>query len=206
MGKQFETERDRAEYWKQRAKSAEGHLFASDFKAAVMALHACTNFESTPWDELSGCQLGKLYRATGSVIRVVNAKRCTRAPNDSDSEEMIRALNAELDKAVEDYDKAWRHDLNDKNNYQVLVAEVARIGAERELLRKALTDVFNHVECNTECLVRDLVNWGTPRINPNDFYTECETIKAIASAALNADVATPSTDTENVSRHEGGQT
>jgi hypothetical protein len=206
MGKQFKTERDRAEYWKQRAKSAEGHLFASDFKAAVTALHACTNFESTPWDELSGCQLGKLYRATGSVIRVVNARRCARAPKDSDAEEVIRALTAELDKASEEYDKAWRHDLNDKKNYQVLAAEVARIGAERELLRNALNDVFNHIECNTECLVRDLVNWGTPRINPNDFYTECEAIKAIASAALNADAATQSTDTENVSRHEGGQT
>lgn len=77
---------------------------------------------------------------------------------------------------------------------------------KNERLRNSLTDVFNHVECNTECLVRDLVNWGTPRINPNDFYTECETIKAIVSAALNADVATPSTDNENVSRHEGGQT
>lgn len=77
--------------------------------------------------------------------------------------------------------------------------------AERDALRKGLTEVFNHIECNTECLVRDLVNWGTPRINPNDFYTECEAIKAIASAALNADAATPSTDTENVSRHEGGQ-
>ncbi|NWC56558.1 hypothetical protein [Pseudomonas veronii] len=74
--------------------------------------------------------------------------------------------------------------------------------AERDALRKGLTDVFNHIECNTECLVRDLVNWGTPKINPNDFYAECETIKAIASAGLNADVATPSTDNENVSRHE----
>lgn len=78
--------------------------------------------------------------------------------------------------------------------------------AENELLRKGLTDVFNHVECNTECLVRDLVSWGTPRINPNDFYTECEAIKAIASTALNNEIATPSTDNENVSRHEGGQT
>lgn len=206
MGKQFETERDRAEYWKQRAKSAEGHLFASDFKAAVMALHTCTNFESTPWDELSGCQLGKLYRATASVIRVVNARRCTRAPKDSDADEALRALTAERDKAVEDYDKAWRHDLNDKNNYQVLVAEVARLGAERDLLRKGLTDVFNHVEGNTECLLRDLVNWGTPRINPNDFYTECEAIKEIASTALNKEVATLSMHNENVSRHEGGQT
>lgn len=143
MGKQFETERDRAEYWKQRAKSAEGHLFASDFKAAVMALHACTNFESTPWDELSGCQLGKLYRATGSVIRVVNARRCTRAPKDSDAEEVIRRLTAELDKAGEEYDKAWRHDLNDKKNYQVLSEEVVRLSAEQDHLKAFAVEMIN---------------------------------------------------------------
>lgn len=78
--------------------------------------------------------------------------------------------------------------------------------SERDVLRKGLTDVFNHVEGNTECLVRDLVNWGTPKIDPNDFYAECETIKAIALAALDTEeVATPA-DTEDVSRHEGGQT
>lgn len=55
---------------------------------------------------------------------------------------------------------------------------------ELKALRQALTDIFNHVEGNTECLVRDLVNWGTPRINPNDFYDECEAIKEIANAAL----------------------
>ena len=81
------------------------------------------------------------------------------------------------------------------------------IKSERDVLRKGLTDVFNHVEGNTECLVRDLVNWGTPKIDPNDFYAECETIKSIALAALDTEaVATQSTDTENVSRHEGGQT
>lgn len=117
-------------------------------------------------------------------------------------DEALRVLTVERDKAVEDYDKAWRHDLNDKNNYQVLGAEIVRLASERDLLRRGLTDVFNHIEGNTECLVRDLVNWGTPKIDPNDFYAECETIKAIASAALNLDVATPSTDNENVSRHE----
>ncbi|WP_156717488.1 hypothetical protein [Pseudomonas sp. FH1] len=117
-------------------------------------------------------------------------------------DEALRTLTAERDKLIEDYDKAWRHDLNDKKNYVVLSAEVVRLSAERDVLRKSLTDVFNHIEGNTECLVRDLVNWGTPKIDPNDFYAECETIKAIASAALNLDVATPSTDNETVSRHE----
>lgn len=159
MGKKFETERDRAEYWKQRAKSAEGHLFASDWRAAAMELHKYCSFESTPWDQLTGSQRAQLDGAAGSVIAAVNARRDARAPKEA---------------SVDDADR----------------------------LRKGLIDVFNHIECSTECLVRDLVNWGTPRINPNDFYTECEAIKAIASAALNADVATPSTDNENVSRHE----
>ena len=288
MGKQFETERDRAEYWKQRAKSAEGHLFASDFKAAVMALHACTNFESTPWDELSGCQLGKLYRATGSVIRVVNAQRCTRAPNDSDSEEVIRALNAELDKAGEDYDKAWRHDLNDKNNYQVLVAEVSRLSRLAEFWRSrddlpqlgvkvlvlcdagvignphhighrsgrwvqqsemigtgfmcevlsegrvigwapfsefagskdleryqfiadSACDVSFYV-ANTDCGDGDTTPGPRVELTPDQYPVEMfGTGKAKLDFAVDAlmmdkEVATPSTDTEDVSRHEGGQT
>ena len=106
-------------------------------------------------------------------------------------------------------DDALRALTAERDALRALTAErdaLRALTAERDALRKGLTEVFNHIECNTECLVRDLVNWGTPKINPNDFYAECEIIKAIASAALNADVATPSIDTENVSRHEGGQT
>lgn len=43
-------------------------------------------------------------------------------------------LKAENERLVEDYDKAWRHDLNDKNNIQALAAEVARLSAENEAL------------------------------------------------------------------------
>lgn len=118
-------------------------------------------------------------------------------------DEALRDLTVERDKAVEDYDKAWRHDLNDKNNYQVLGAEIVRLASVRDLLRRGLTDVFDHIEGNTECLVRDLVNWGTPKIDPNDFYAECESIKAIVLAALESEVfVTPPADTEDVSRHE----
>ena len=42
-------------------------------------------------------------------------------------DEALRNLTAERDRAVENFDKAWRHDLIDKNNYQVLVSEVARL-------------------------------------------------------------------------------
>lgn len=179
-----------------------------------MALHACTNFESTPWDELSGCQLGKLYRATGSVIRVVNARRCTRAPNDTDSEEVIRALNAELDKAGEDYDKAWRHDLNDKNNYQVLVAEVARLRANAgryQFIADNACDVSFYV-ANTDSGDGDTAPGPRVELTRDQYPLEMfGTGKAKLDFAVDAlmatkDVATQSTDTENVSRHEGGQT
>ncbi|RON17927.1 hypothetical protein BK660_21800 [Pseudomonas brassicacearum] len=39
-------------------------------------------------------------------------------------------LNEEIDRLIEEFDKAWRHDLNDKNNVQVLAAEVARLAAQ----------------------------------------------------------------------------
>lgn len=50
-------------------------------------------------------------------------------------DEALRTLTAERDKLIEDYDKAWRHDLNDKNNYQVLVAEVSRLSRLAEFWR-----------------------------------------------------------------------
>ena len=45
-------------------------------------------------------------------------------------------LKAEVERLNDEYDKAWRHDLNDKKNVQVLAAEVARLSAENESLRK----------------------------------------------------------------------
>lgn len=68
-------------------------------------------------------------------------------------------------------------------------AERDQLRAENETLRGALREIFNHVEGNTEELVRQLVNWGTPRVDPNDFYAECEAIKAIASVALLGEAA-----------------
>lgn len=74
----------RACYWKQRAKSAEGHLFASDFEAAAKALHRNVSLSSIPWEELSGCQKGKVCRATLAVIVAVNERRDARAPRDTE--------------------------------------------------------------------------------------------------------------------------
>lgn len=71
---------DRANYWKQRAKSAEGHLCSSDTKAAAMALQARTEFAGEEWEKLSGCQRAKLLTAAAIVIGTVNARRDLREP------------------------------------------------------------------------------------------------------------------------------
>ena len=71
---------DRAAYWKQRAKSAEGHLFSGDFRVAAMELHKYSQFESTPWPELTGSQHALITSAAGAVIATVNRLRDTRRP------------------------------------------------------------------------------------------------------------------------------
>lgn len=71
---------DRAEYWKQRAKSAEGHLCSSDTKAAAMALQARSEFAGEEWEKLSSCQRAKLLAAAAIVIGTINARRDLRKP------------------------------------------------------------------------------------------------------------------------------
>lgn len=39
----------------------------------------------------------------------------------------VLELISEIDRLNEEYDKAWRHDMNDKNNVQVLAAEVVTL-------------------------------------------------------------------------------
>lgn len=70
----------RACYWRQRAKSAEGHLCSSDTKAAAMALQARTEFAGEEWENLSGRQRAKLLTAAAIVIGTVNARRDLREP------------------------------------------------------------------------------------------------------------------------------
>lgn len=55
-----------------------------------------------------------------------------------------QVLLAENDRLAEEYDKAWRHDLNDKNNVQVLAAEVVRLNAEIDRLRTAEGDAMTY--------------------------------------------------------------
>jgi len=67
---------------------------------------------------------------------------------------------------------------------RTLHSQLEQKARECEELRQALRDIVNHVEGNSEELVRELVNWGTPRVDPNQFYDECSAIKAIAYEAM----------------------
>ncbi|MEC4024576.1 hypothetical protein VSO52_17500 [Pseudomonas fulva] len=76
------TLRDRAAYWRQRAKSAEGHLYASDFQAACDALHLDSNYADTPPEQLTEVQKARISSAVHVVLRAVNAQRDRRRPAD----------------------------------------------------------------------------------------------------------------------------
>lgn len=77
---------DRASYWKQRAKSAEGHLYAGDMQQAARELHKRTSHSGTPWDELTVAQRAQIEGAVLAVVAAVNAKRDARQPVDCDME------------------------------------------------------------------------------------------------------------------------
>ncbi|QKL02910.1 hypothetical protein GEV39_16655 [Pseudomonas sp. NY5710] len=57
----------------------------------------------------------------------------------------ILALIVEIERMEEEFDKAWRHDLNNANNVQALSAEVSRLQRESEALRKALLEASEEV-------------------------------------------------------------
>ena len=75
--------RRRAAYWKQRAKSAEGHLYAGDMKAAMRELHKRTAFAGTPWEDLSVSQHAQIQGAALAVVGAINSQRDRRLPADS---------------------------------------------------------------------------------------------------------------------------
>ena len=61
-------------------------------------------------------------------------------------EQVNAELKADIDRLNDEYDKAWRHDLNDKKNVQALAAEVLRLSAESEVLRHALMECTNSLQ------------------------------------------------------------
>lgn len=74
----------RAEYWKQRAKSAEGHLLASDLQAACDAVHKVSNYADIPQAELSVRQKAHVSQVVHAVLASINARRVARRPNEPD--------------------------------------------------------------------------------------------------------------------------
>lgn len=76
----------RARYWRQRAKSAEGHLLTSDLHAAARALHDSSHLRTTPWDELTAPWRERFIRCAGEALGAVNARRLARFPQDSRKE------------------------------------------------------------------------------------------------------------------------
>lgn len=73
---------ERASYWRQRAKSAEGHLYASDFQAACDEMHRVSGYSNIPHDQLTEVQKARISSAVHAVLRAINAERDRRRPTD----------------------------------------------------------------------------------------------------------------------------
>lgn len=74
-------------YWRQRAKSAEGHLFASDLTHAAMAIHARSLKAEIPWEELDWREKNARLGCAMDVIARVNQRRDERLPKDTNTTE-----------------------------------------------------------------------------------------------------------------------
>jgi hypothetical protein len=72
---------ERAAYWRQRAKSAEGHLFASDMRAAAAVIHEHSVHSGTPWEQLSDRDRCTMESVASRVLAAVNVERYRRRPN-----------------------------------------------------------------------------------------------------------------------------
>lgn len=79
---EIEALHDRAAYWRQRAKSAEGHLWGGDFQAACDEVHRVSNFADTPFERLKVWQVARIISVVHAVLRAVNAQRDRRRPAD----------------------------------------------------------------------------------------------------------------------------
>jgi len=77
---ELEEARRRASYWKQRAKSAEGHLYASDARAAALELHRFTSHKSIPWNDLAEADRSRIEIAAFSIVAAIRARIDTRRP------------------------------------------------------------------------------------------------------------------------------
>lgn len=75
--------RERAAYWKQRAKAAEGHLWGSDLQDAAQAIHGISVLRETAWADLTDMQRFGFDHAARLVVGTINAKRAAREPKDA---------------------------------------------------------------------------------------------------------------------------
>lgn len=90
---------ERATYWRQRAKSAEGHLYASDFQSACNALHRESNYAEISIENLTEVQRARISSAVNAVVRTINAQRDRRRPADyvAYSDELVGKVICDLD-------------------------------------------------------------------------------------------------------------
>lgn len=76
--------RKQFEYWKQRAKSAEGHLYSpdSDLQAAAIAIQPRTRLHDVSWMNLKTSEQVELMHIARLAISSVDARRDIRRPHD----------------------------------------------------------------------------------------------------------------------------
>lgn len=74
---------EKVKYWRQRAKSAEGHLPCADIDEAAKAVHMTSNLSATPWAELRRDQQIACQIAASAAVRAINASRDARKPKDA---------------------------------------------------------------------------------------------------------------------------
>ncbi|MHA7116334.1 ead/Ea22-like family protein [Pseudomonas promysalinigenes] len=79
---EIEALQDRVNYWRQRAKSAEGHFWTGDCRAAFEEVHRASNYAETPIDQLEVWQIARIESVVVAVLRTVNARRERRRPAD----------------------------------------------------------------------------------------------------------------------------
>lgn len=78
------TPEQRAQYWKQRAKSAEGHLLRSDVEAGAREIHRLARSFSPDmpdWHELKPEQRENFRYYAMAVVSEINKRRHDRRPS-----------------------------------------------------------------------------------------------------------------------------
>lgn len=110
--------------------------------------------------------------SSGDTLRLVHYLASFRAMCWKSFSEFVKVVDTaqtlthEVERLNEEYDKAWRHDLNDKNNVQVLASEVARLTSFESAYREWI-DKTKWVQESVHCseLGKHLADVMRERIN-----------------------------------------